>query len=63
MMRLQSRMGGRMGILYTKELLYSMSIFIGKNGANAIFEALEKVQMGYVLQYHRLVSDESSSLD
>lgn len=46
MLRLQSRMNGRMGIIYTKELILSLSIFIGKNGAMPLFESLEKMQAG-----------------
>lgn len=46
MMRLQTRMNGRMGILYVKELLYAMAVFIGKNGPTPMFESLENLQPG-----------------
>lgn len=46
MMRLQSRMGARMGIIYVKDLIYSLSVFIGKHGPAALFEALEGIQAG-----------------
>ena len=46
MKRLQSRMTARMGILYTKDMLYSISVFIGKNGAVALFDTLQNMQPG-----------------
>ena len=46
MMRLQARLNTRMGILYTKGLLYTLSVFIGKHGPSTLFDALENIQPG-----------------
>lgn len=48
MIRLQSRMSGRNAAGYAKDLIYTVSILIGKLGPDALLGALEALQAGYV---------------
>lgn len=48
MIRLQSRMSGRNATGYAKDLIYTVSILIGKLGPDALLGALEALQAGYV---------------
>lgn len=48
MIRLQSRMAGRNSASYTKDLVYTLSVAVGKLGPNALLGAMEALQSGYV---------------
>lgn len=48
MIRLQSRMAGRNAASYTKDLVYTLSVAVGKLGPNVLLGALEALQSGYV---------------
>lgn len=47
MIRLHSRMGGRNAAGYAKDLIFTVSVLIGKRGPNAFLSALESLQAGY----------------
>lgn len=47
MIRLQTRMSGRNSVGYTKELVYTISILIGKVGPDVYVGSLESLQKGY----------------
>lgn len=47
MIRLQSRMSGRNASGYAKDLIYTVSVLIGKLGPAAFLGALESLQSGY----------------
>jgi exportin-2 (importin alpha re-exporter) len=49
MIRLQSRMAGRSPTAFAVELIYTMSVMIGKLGPDVFTGALETLQAGYVL--------------
>jgi len=49
LMRLQARMKGRMGIIYTKEFIYTVSVFIGKYGSAAFWNPVDALQPGTAL--------------
>lgn len=49
MIRLQTRMAGRNSVGYTKDLVYTISVLIGKVGPDVFLGALEGLQKGYAL--------------
>lgn len=55
MIRLQSRMSGRNASGYAKDLIYTVSVLIGKLGPNAFLGALEGLQSGYVGNFRFLL--------
>ncbi|CCI49622.1 unnamed protein product [Albugo candida] len=46
MIRLQSRMAGKNSTAYTKELVYTLSVLIGKQNPNILLDTLEALQPG-----------------
>ncbi|KUF95415.1 Cell 12A endoglucanase [Phytophthora nicotianae] len=46
MIRLQTRMAGRNSVGYTKELIYTVSVLIGKLGPDTFLASLETLQKG-----------------
>jgi exportin-2 (importin alpha re-exporter) len=46
MLRLQSRLQGRNAVVYTKDLILTCSVFVGKHGAHPLVSAVEAVQSG-----------------
>lgn len=61
MIRLQSRMSGRNAAGYAKDLIYTVSILIGKLGPDALLGALEALQAGYVWLLWRVLSSIAGS--
>jgi exportin-2 (importin alpha re-exporter) len=55
MIRLQSRMSGRNAAGYAKDLIYTVSILIGKLGPDALLSALEALQSGMSTMFLRSV--------
>ncbi|TDH64918.1 uncharacterized protein CCR75_000629 [Bremia lactucae] len=55
MLRLQTRMAGRNSVGYVKELIYTMSVIIGKLGPNTVLASLESLQKGMASMFLRSV--------
>lgn len=49
MIRLQSRMAGKNSTAYTKELVYTLSVLIGKQNPSILLDTLEALQPGCVI--------------
>lgn len=49
MIRLQSRMAGRSPTNYVVDLIHTISVLIGKRGADVFIASLESLQTGYVI--------------
>jgi exportin-2 (importin alpha re-exporter) len=47
MIRLQTRMSGRNSVGYTKDLVYTVSVLVGKVGPDVFVGSLEALQQGY----------------
>lgn len=46
MIRLQTRISGRGSTVFVKDLIYTLSIFISKQGPSVLIDALESLQQG-----------------
>ena len=46
MIRLQSRMSGRNSVAYSKDLIYTLSVLVGKLGPDVLMASFENLQKG-----------------